>query len=65
MAAPDYRTLAAQARTDADKATLVNVRERCLRAEAAWLAMATKQDLAGEGRARSAQATPVAEPTLS
>lgn len=52
MAAPDYRTLAAQARTDADKATLANVRDRCLRAEAAWLSMAQRQDLTDAGRAR-------------
>ncbi|MBH1999714.1 MAG: hypothetical protein I8H96_11325 [Sphingomonadaceae bacterium] len=56
MAAPDYRTLAAQARTDADKATLTNVRERCLRAEAAWLDMADRQDLTEAGRARREKA---------
>lgn len=30
---------AAEARADADAATLENVRDRCLRAEAAWTAM--------------------------
>lgn len=61
MAAPDYRTLAAQARTDADKATLANVRDRCLRAEAAWLGMAQRQDLTEAGRARrdKANASPL------
>jgi hypothetical protein len=33
---------AAQARADADAATLENVRDRCLRAEAAWTAMAER-----------------------
>lgn len=33
---------AAQARADAQAASLDNVRERCLRAEAAWLAMADR-----------------------
>lgn len=33
---------AADARADADAATLDNVRDRCLRAEAAWTAMAER-----------------------
>ncbi len=33
---------AAEARADADAATLDNVRDRCLRAEAAWTAMAER-----------------------
>ncbi|CCW15679.1 hypothetical protein EBBID32_50 [Sphingobium indicum BiD32] len=52
MAVTDYHSLAAQARTDADAATLANVRDRCLRAEAAWLAMAQRQDLTDTARAR-------------
>ena len=40
----NYRRLAAEARADADKADLANVRERCLRAESAWLAMAERAD---------------------
>ena len=32
-----YRLRAEQARAEADQATLENVRERCLRAEAAWM----------------------------
>ena len=36
------RLRAAEARAQADAATLDNVRERCLRAEAAWLVMAER-----------------------
>ncbi|MFD2431346.1 hypothetical protein ACFSUK_31380 [Sphingobium scionense] len=52
MALPDYRALAAQAHADADAATLANVRDRCLRAENAWLEMARRQDLTENARAR-------------
>ncbi|ETI65350.1 hypothetical protein C100_02505 [Sphingobium sp. C100] len=52
MANPDYRALAAKARSDADIALLDNVRDRCLRSEAAFLAMAQRQDLAERNRAR-------------
>ena len=37
-----YIQRAAEARADADAAQLDNVRERCLRAEAAWKAMADR-----------------------
>jgi hypothetical protein len=47
----DYRENAAQARRDADAATLDNVRERCLRAEAAWLDMAERQERVAAARA--------------
>jgi hypothetical protein len=40
----NYRRLAAQARTEADAASLDNVRERCLRAEAAWIIMAERAE---------------------
>ena len=40
----NYRRLAAEARADADKADLANVRERCLRAETAWLVMAERAE---------------------
>jgi hypothetical protein len=40
----NYRSNAAQCRADADAATLDNVRERNLRAEAAWIAMAERQE---------------------
>ncbi|GLV20482.1 hypothetical protein TomMM35A_03420 [Sphingobium sp. TomMM35A] len=52
MTHPDYRALAAQARSEADAATLANVRDRCLRSEAGFLAMAERQDLADRNRAR-------------
>jgi hypothetical protein len=37
-----YLARAAQARADAEAATLDNVRERCLRSEAAWAEMAAR-----------------------
>ena len=37
-----YLARAAEARADADKATLANVRDRCLRSEEAWTAMAAR-----------------------
>jgi hypothetical protein len=37
-----YLARAAQARDDADAATLDNVRDRCLRAEDAWTRMAER-----------------------
>ena len=40
----NFRRLAAEARADADRATLANVRERCLRAEAAWTIMAERAE---------------------
>ncbi len=52
MATPDYRALAAAARKEADAATLDNVRDRSLRAEAAWLAMAARHESAESARAR-------------
>ena len=39
-----YRIRAEQARAEADEATLENVRDRCLRAEAAWMEMAERAD---------------------
>jgi hypothetical protein len=44
MANIDYRIQAAKCRADAELATLDNVRDRCLRAEAAWLDMAVRQE---------------------
>jgi hypothetical protein len=35
---------AGEARAEAEAATLANVRERCLRAEAAWLEMAARAE---------------------
>jgi hypothetical protein len=37
-----YLMRAAEARSQADAATLDNVRDRCLRSEAAWIAMADR-----------------------
>ncbi len=37
-----YAARAAEARADAEAATLDNVRDRCLRSEAAWSAMAVR-----------------------
>ena len=37
-----YRARAEQCRVEADAATLDNVRDRCLRAEDAWLRMAER-----------------------
>ena len=39
-----YRDRAAQARADADAATLDNVRNRCLRSEAAWTVLADRAE---------------------
>ncbi|QJU56359.1 hypothetical protein HL653_07045 [Sphingomonas sp. AP4-R1] len=55
------RARAAQARAEADAATLANVRERCLRAEAAWIAMAEHGERADVMRATLAAAREAAE----
>lgn len=55
MAQVPYREHAARARADADAATLDNVRERCLRAEAAWLEMAERQEGVDRARAKREQ----------
>ena len=47
-----YRARAVEARTDADKATLDNVRDRCLRAAAAWEAMAARAHRSDTVRAK-------------
>ncbi|ODP39458.1 hypothetical protein [Sphingomonas turrisvirgatae] len=46
-----YRANAAKCREDANSATLDNVRDRNLRAEAAWIAMAERQERVDEARA--------------
>jgi hypothetical protein len=59
--APNFRANAAQCRADANAATLANVRERCLRAEAAWLDMAERQERVETARAvRENRAEPAA-----
>jgi len=55
MAQVPYREHAARARADADAATLDNVRDRCLRAEAAWLEMAERQENVDRARAKREQ----------
>lgn len=55
MAQIPYREHAARARADANAATLDNVRERCLRAEAAWLEMAERQENVDRARAKREQ----------
>ncbi|SES20642.1 hypothetical protein [Sphingobium sp. YR768] len=52
MANPDYRSLATKAHDEAAATTLANVRDRCLRSEAAFLAMAHRQDAIDQTRAR-------------
>jgi hypothetical protein len=47
-----YLTRAAEAKRDAEAATLANVRERCLRAEAAWSEMAARADRGDKMRAK-------------
>jgi len=57
-----YRENAAKCREDADAATLDNVRDRNLRAEAAWLAMAERQERVDHARqAREAAVKPQQE----
>jgi hypothetical protein len=64
-----YLARAAEARADADAATLDNVRDRCLRSEAAWSEMAARAErgermrekLIAEKAASSAQAAPAPE----
>jgi len=46
-----YLLRAEQARTEAGQATLDNVRDRCLRAEAAWMEMAARADRTEKMRA--------------
>ena len=47
-----YRSRAAEARADAEAATLENVRQRCLRAAAAWEDMADRAARTDRMRAR-------------
>ncbi len=60
-----YLARAAEARTDADAATLDNVRDRCLRAAAAWDNMAARaarsERMRAEAEAKKAAMTAAAE----
>lgn len=49
-----YAARAAEALADADKATLANVRDRCLRAAAAWETMAARAHRSDTFRAKQA-----------
>ena len=49
-----YRARVAQARADAEAATLDHVRERCRRSEAAWQALADRANRGEEMRERLA-----------
>ncbi len=65
-----YRARAAEEHDRADASTLDNVRDRCLRAEAAWLAMAIRAERTAtlragrEGGAAMVEAL-IAEPALN
>ena len=57
-----YLLRAEQARSEADAATLDNVRDRCLRAEAAWMQMAARAERSENMRALEAAAKAETEP---
>lgn len=61
-----YRARAAEARRDAEASALANVRDRCLRAAAAWEVMADRAIRTDRLRAEqeSRKAAQVAEPAL-
>ena len=48
-----YLARAAEAKRDADAATLSNVRDRCLRSDAAWRSMAERAERTEKMRAKS------------
>jgi hypothetical protein len=53
-----YVARAEQARADADAATLDNVRDRCLRSEAAWSLLAERAAKTEQKRTDNAQPVP-------
>jgi hypothetical protein len=59
-----YMTRAAEAHADADAATLDNVRDRCLRAAAAWEAMAARAHRSDTFRAKQAAEKEAAAPAV-
>jgi hypothetical protein len=59
-----YLTRAEEARAGAEAATLQNVRQRCLRSEAAWREMAARVTLTDKMRATSLAAKQAMAPTL-
>ena len=58
-----YLLRAGEARAQADEATLENVRDRCLRAEAAWMEMAARAERTEKMRADQL-ASKVAQPSV-
>lgn len=50
-----YLARAAQARDEAEVATLGHVKERCLRSEAAWIAMADRAERSEQMKAAEAE----------
>ncbi len=56
-----YLARAAEARADADAATLDNVRDRCLRSEAAWAEMAARAGRTEKMRAKTEAAKAAAK----
>jgi hypothetical protein len=61
--AESYRSNAARAQAEADAATLDNVRDRSLRAAAAWTQMADRQDRTDAARAVREAGVQVREPS--
>jgi hypothetical protein len=59
-----YLTRAEAARTEAEAATLDNVRERCLRSEAAWREMAARVTETEKMRATSIAAKQASESSV-
>lgn len=57
-----YLARAAEARAESELATLDNVKERCLRSEAAWKSMADRVDLTERLRAKRLAETAAAAP---
>lgn len=57
-----YRARAAQAKADADAATLDNVRDRCRRSEAAWVELAERAERTEQMRDRHVQTSSAAQP---
>ncbi len=58
-----YNARAAEARADADAATLDNVRDRCLRSEAAWAEMAARAGRTERMRAKTEAAKAASKDT--
>ena len=56
-----YLARAAEARADADAGTLDNVRDRCLRSEAAWAEMAARAGRTDKMRAKTEAAKAAAK----